>query len=472
MNPTIHFQIRLDRPAKDGSVPIYLVFLINREHRTKISIGKSVPLKPEYKNLSHQELMAMTAEARKTVYAWNENLERLMPAAHPTNRVLDKEKARAIAVVEKFELMGRPITIELFQNAFCKPSGSNSFCEYFEKEVLEKRKSVLSAGTLKNFSTTISKIDKFRPNLTLADITYKFLSELENYMLAPRSEKGLGNNQNTVSKTMSILRTLLLIAVKNGDLHKDNYPFKDYRIKHVDPVLTSRDYLEPADLLKVEQLLSPDRIECLTPGEIKATKRFLFACYTGLRFSDVNNLHWNRHIFSKYVFNPNTKQMVFRNYIEITMTKTAMPVFIPLIDKATELMDEKKDDFVFRPISNQKINAHLKEINRKAGLNKKLSFHVARHSFATICFLYGIPLEVGQKLLGHRNRKFTEIYTHLSKNKLFYEMDKLNKGLSEYSLIVEEVNPKTKSLKEILPVLQELSFDNLEQLKGLLKLFK
>lgn len=152
------------------------------------------------------------------------------------------------------------------------------------------------------------------------------------------------------------------------------------------------------------------------------------------------------------------------------MEKTGRPVFIPLIDKAVELLNETEGEFVFEKISNQKVNEHLKEINKKAGLNKKLSFHVARHSFATICFLYGIPEQVGQKLLGHKNRKFMEVYTHLSQNKLFYEMDKLNRGLSQYQIMVEDADAQKSNIKEMLPLLQNMSIEKLDQLKGLIRL--
>ncbi|HRE31995.1 MAG TPA: hypothetical protein PLD88_08480, partial [Candidatus Berkiella sp.] len=82
-------------------------------------------------------------------------------------------------------------------------------------------------------------------------------------------------------------------------------------------------YLEPDDLLKVEQLLSIEKISELSPGEIKATKRFLFACYTGLRFSDVIALKRSEHIYGKYVLDPTTNKMVYRYYIELNMTKTS-----------------------------------------------------------------------------------------------------------------------------------------------------
>ncbi|MBK6834103.1 MAG: tyrosine-type recombinase/integrase [Bacteroidetes bacterium] len=103
-------------------------------------------------------------------------------------------------------------------------------------------------------------------------------------------------------------------------------------------------------------------------------------------------------------------------------------------------------------------------------MNKKLSFHVARHSFATICFLYGIPEQVGQKLLGHKNRKFMEVYTHLSQNKLFYEMDKLNRGLSQFQIMVDDADAQKSNIKEMLPLLQNMSIEKLDQLKGLIRL--
>jgi len=368
--------------------------------------------------------------------------------------------------------MNKPITIDLFKRSYLKPDGNNNFEQYFT-EVIEQRKHLIAPQTYKNYITTISKVVKFRHNLSLSDIDYKFLVEFENYMLKPINEKGLGNILSTAAKTMKIIRSLILMAIKNEDFLKEAYPFTDYKIKHVDPVLTTRDYLEPEDLFKVEALLSPEKIRSLTAGEIRAVKRFLFSCYTGLRFSDVNSLHRKQHIFGKYVLNPATNQMIYRFYIELRMSKTAQPIFVPLIDKALEIINESGEDgYVFERISNQKINKHLKEINKKAELNKKLSFHVARHSFATICFLYGIPEKVGQKLLGHKNRKFTEVYTHLSQNKLFYEMDKLNRGLSTYEVMVEDAETNLNDIKQLLPMLQGMNKESLKHVMGLIKALK
>ena|ERR1700757_799941 len=472
MSAKIHFYIRTERPRKDGAVQIFLMFIINRRQRLKISTGKYISLKKEYQNLNAEQLGKINFIKKEDLYYWDAAKERATKGTaywERINEFLDAEKDKANKILSKYELMNKSISLELFKRAYSKPNGTTIFKEYFLAE-LESRKHLIAHDTYKGYKATINKVEGFKPNITLADIDYKFLSGFENHMLKPINEKGLGNIPSTVAKTMKMLRALVQIAMKNEDFLREAYPFKDYKIKHVDPLLTTRDYLEPDDLLKIEQLLSPENISELNPYQIKATERFLFACYTGLRFSDVNNLNWEQHIFSKYVFNPTTKKMVFRTYIDLQMSKTSNPVLIPLIDKALEIMGNRTNGNVFEKISNQKINKHLKFVNTKAKLKKKLSFHVARHSFATICFLYGIPEKVGQKLLGHKNRKFTEVYTHLSQNKLFYEMDKLNRGLSDYALVVEETDNSPQGLNEMLPLMQNLSQEKLDQLKGLIKI--
>lgn len=472
MSATIHFYLRTDRPNKNGSVPIYLMFTLSRTKRIKIGTGKYISLKKEYQKLNKVDIETLPPDKKENAYYWDKIKERAIKGAEnweAINNFLDGEKVRANQILLKFELLNKTISLESFKQAFSKPNATDNFKDYCEKEI-EKRKPQLAEGTYKGIKGQISKIDKFKPNLTLGDIDYKFLTLFESHMLKPKEKGGLGNLQCSVARTMKVIRALLQIAMKNGDFPKEAYPFKDYRIKHIDPVLTTRDYLEPEDLYKLERLLSPEKLSELKESEVKALKRFLFACYTGLRFSDVNILSRKQHIFGKWIHNQQTNEMIHKFYIEIRMTKTDQPVFIPLIDRAMELINEAKEDKIFETISNQKINEHLKSINDKAKLNKKLSFHVARHSFATICFLYGIPEKVGQRLLGHKSRKFTEVYTHLSQNKLFYEMDKLNRGLNSFEIIIDETDIKRNDVKELMPMLQNLSQEKLDQIKGLIKL--
>src|ERR1700740_2208270 len=308
MNNSTHFYIRTDRPAKDGSAPICLLFLLNRKQRFRINTGKSVSLKKEYQNLSPEQLKEISIIKKEELYYWDTVKERTIKGSENWQKIndyLDEKKARANRVLLNLELMNVPITIDSFKNAFLKPKGLKIFKEYFLKE-LEERKHLIANDTYRGHKATITKVDKFKPNLTLADINYKFLSSFENYMLKPKIEGGLGNIKSTVAKTMTITRTLLNISIKNKDLLKEAYPFKDYKIKHVDFTLSSTDYLEPNEIKKIDDLLSP--VNSLYDHIIQAIKRFLFACYTGLRFKDVNNLNWDEHIFNKWIINPKTNE--------------------------------------------------------------------------------------------------------------------------------------------------------------------
>jgi integrase len=449
-----------------------MLFALSRTQKLKLGTGKYVQLKKEYRRLGPSELKQIGVRSLDDLYCWDRAKERVTKGSGNWERInayLDGEKEKINKTVLNLELMNIPLSVDSFRNAYLKPNGNKEFEEYFLREV-ESRRHLMAGDTYRGYKALINKVSKYRPGISLSDINYKFLTGFENYMMKPVSEKGLGNVASTVAKSMTLLRALLNMAIKNKDLLKESYPFKDYTIKHVDAMLTTRDYLEPEDLLKVEQQLSPENISKYNSHQIQAIKRFLFGCYTGLRFADVNKLNWKQHIHTKWIINPATNVTSLRSYIYLEMNKTSNPVLIPLIDKALEIMGDKKEGNVFEKISNQKINKHLKALNDKAGLNKKLSFHVSRHSFATICFLYGIPEKVGQKLLGHKNRKFTEIYTHLSSNRLFYEMDKLNRGISEYDLVADESDVQREILKEMLPVLKNLSPEKLEQLKGIVKL--
>ncbi|MBL7911680.1 MAG: site-specific integrase [Bacteroidia bacterium] len=473
MSAKIHFYVRTNRPSKDGSLQIFMLISLSRTQRLTISTGQNIPLRKEYRNkLDKAFIQSLSSEKLEDYYFWDRSKERATKGDFSWEKInhhLDNEKTKANDIVLKYELMKKPLTLTVFKSAFSKNKGTDKFYEYFTEE-FKSRKNLIANETYKGYMAVIRKINKFKPNLSLADIDYKFLVNLENHMAKPVAEGGLGNIPSTISKNMKSIRAMIWIAIKNDDYLREAYPFEDYKIKHVDPELTTRDYCEPDDIYAIESLLFPQRIKELSPGEVKATKRFLFACYTGLRFSDVNKLNSKQHIFGKWIPSPIDGHMEFKKYIELRMTKTSNPVYIPLIDKAIELINESKEDKIFETISNQKINKHLKSINTKAGINKKLSFHVARHSFATTCFLYGIPEKVGQKLLGHKNRKFTAVYTHLSQNRLFYEMDKLNRGFKTLNIPVDQADFNMIDVKELMPVLQNMNQEKLDQIKGLIKL--
>ena len=491
MSATIHFYIRSERPHNDGSAQIYMLFTINRKLKTKISLKKSVPLKKEFKHLALKDIMNLNSEIREDIFCWDKEKQLVTKDAtnaSKINHLIISKRNEANDIIFKHELMNKPLTIEGFIHAFCKPTGHQTFSEYFMEE-FNLRGHKWSEETLRSYRSIVTKIQQFKSNLTLNDINHKFLIEYENYMLKPIEQKGCGNSERTVANNMKVLKTLILIAVKNGDFLKENHPFEDYKISDTAKELTSRDYLEPTELKILEGFydgyvaiekplhkLSPQEWQertdnkLLSPGEHCALKRFLFSCYTGLRFKDMLALQ-RESILSKTIELPDNGGEVTKYYIELSMHKTGRKVIIPLIDKALLLIDLEKSGKVFESITNQQVNKHLKTIKKISEISKHLTFHVSRHSFATICFLYGIPEKVGQNLLGHKNRKFTEIYTHLTSNRLFFEMEKLNTALNQNTQLIEEdENKKDADLIALIPDLKNLSPDKLSKIKELIRL--
>ena len=152
---------------------------------------------------------------------------------------------------------------------------------------------------------------------------------------------------------------------------------------------------------------------------------FLFACYTGLSYVDVKQLSDNHLV----------KGIDGRDWIHCTREKSQTPMKIPLLYKAKEILDkynrlDTTSEFLLPICSNQKTNKYLKNIAIACDIHKNLSFHVARHTFATTVTLSnGVPLETVSKLLGHSKLSTTQIYARVVERKIGDDMEMLQQKL-------------------------------------------
>ena len=264
---------------------------------------------------------------------------------------------------------------------------------------MEKHKNSYSAQTLKTYSTYLTKLEKFRSPIYFHDITEKFIINYKNWMYEVRN-----NNENTVNKSLSILRTFVIMAQKAKYIHTN--PFENITIKKIQG---NREFLNIEELRRLEQYYEITTNE----NHRKVLKYFLFSCYTGLRFTDVVNLKYAN---------------IQGGLIRLVMHKTKEDIFIPLSDKAKKLIGNgNADEKVFDTVSNQKTNKTLKKIMNITGIQKHISFHCARHTFATISLTIGIPVEVVQKLLGHKDIRDTLIYAKIVPTVQQKEMEKWNR---------------------------------------------
>lgn len=285
-----------------------------------------------------------------------------------------------------------------------------------------KMVNVLTLGTLKNYYTTAKYLKIFlasqykTTDIYLKQIDYQFTLGFESFL---RSRPKLHNNG--VMKHMERFKKMMHLAEDLEWIEKN--PAKRFKLhfEAVDVV-----YLTPLELSKIR--LGDFEKPCL-----RLTRDiFIFACFTGLSYSDVKALN-KGHI-----------QLGIDGckWIYTRRKKTKTSVRIPLLNEAEIVLAEYKDhpkvenlDRVLPIYSNQKTNQYLKEIAKHLKIKKKLSFHTARHTFATsVTLANGVPIETVSKLLGHHKISTTQIYARVIDTKISKDIDLLRKKLKAVAI--------------------------------------
>lgn len=317
------------------------------------------------------------------------------------NAIIEAFDKKALKfVLNNFINEETPLTLRQFKDHMLSIGQSGeSFTDYIFNH-LNENKARLRVESWWSYKSQVTKLLKFRKVICFADITEKFINDYQHYMLHT-----LLNNENTVSKSLRSLRTFVNIAMRYGFIRSN--PFKYITIKKVDG---KRDFLTTEELNILSQAYFSGKVTDTKEKEI--LQYFLFSCYTGLRYSDLRSLKMSS---------------IKSNSVQINMHKTGYLVNIPLTQKSLQLLPKEiKSDSVFRVYCNKVTNRTLKQIGQQSGIQKKLTCHVARHTFATISITLGIPIEVVSKLLGHTNLKTTQVYAKIVDSVKEREMEKWN----------------------------------------------
>ena len=242
-------------------------------------------------------------------------------------------------------------------------------------------------------------------DISLEEVTPKFLSNFDNYL---RVEYNMANNH--AMKIRQKLRTIYKVAIDNGWVSKN--PFSTVKI-HFEPV--ERDVLTKSELTALIQTdMIFDRLE-------KMRDVFVFACFTGLAHCDVAGLT------KENIITDEAGQVWLKTHRQKTSEMVDIPLLeIPqLIIKKYQGMKELNGKLL-PTLTNSCSNLYLKEVAVRCGINKTLTFHMARHTFATTVTLSnGVPIESVAKMLGHRNIRTTQIYAKVIKDKLAEDMSNL-----------------------------------------------
>lgn len=336
--------------------------------------------------------------------------KRLLVKNHPNADALNRLIYEFMATIEKRELelwqQGKPITLEVLKDTLSekqRKEDKSLFIPFFRQEVVA---SSLKESSKRNHLSTLALLQDFKKNVTFADLTFEFVSSFEHYL------QSKGYHTNTIAKHMKHLKRHINVAINKEymDIHK--YAFRKYRIKTVENEHT---HLLPEELEKLEALQLTGRYERYQ----QTLDAFLFCCYAGMRYSDFVNLT-PENILEIH----NETWLVYKSIK--TRAEVRLPLYLLFNGKGIGILKKYQADlqdfFLLRDNSN--VNKELMVIMRLAGIMKKVSFHTARHTNATLLIFNGVSITTVQKLLGHKSVKTTQIYTNVMDMTIINDLEK------------------------------------------------
>ena len=300
----------------------------------------------------------------------------------------------------------------------------------YKGEKLDKERTVLEMFDLHiarqtklvGVSTTVVSIAKFtqtrkhtetfiwnefrKKDYPLKSLKMSFINEFEYYLKAEKKFK-----PHTVYKTIQRFRQMIKLAVG-----------LDYLVK--DPFLLYKTHKPKKEVvfLTIEELKELEEHQFASERLQQVADMFIFCCYTGLPYQEMANLKKSDIITG---FDQ-------QEWISITRQKTDRRYSIPLLSRAKEILDKYANDEELLPVvSNQRFNSYLKEIAERVGINKHLTHHLARKTFASTVLLFNdVPMEIVSELLGHSEISVTQgHYAKVVQKKVGEQMERLNKKL-------------------------------------------
>ena len=418
MNKTFNllFFIKKSKIKANGTVPIYLRITIDGKPK---EIASKRYIQPDKWDNKLQKVSGSSEEV-KSLNLYLKTLEQQVYDAHHT-LMKDKTIATASSLKTKLQGIGQKarMLVPIFQDHNDK-IGSLVGKEY-------------AAGTLERYKTSLRHTIEFLQwkysisDIAIEKIDYAFISEYEFYL---RSIRNCANN--TAVKYMKNFDKIIKICIANEWILKN--PFVNYKSKVRE---VEREFLSQEEIQKIySKVFVSDRLNLVRDI-------FIFSCYTGLAYIDVKQLtRLNISIgidSEKWIF-------THRQKTETASRIPLLPIPQELIQKYATHPQCLNENKLLPILSNQKMNSYLKEIADVCGIQKELTFHIARHTFATtITLSKGVPIETVSKMLGNKNIQTTQHYAKILDKKVSDDMQNLKKIL----LLTNNVSSESQQLIKI-----------------------
>lgn len=395
------FYAKKAKAAANGLIPIYMRITINGK-RIELSTNRFIEIS---KWSTEAGKMKGTSEEARSI---NNHLDLLKNQIRDAEMELIYKKITITTEIFKSKLLGvderARMLVPIFQDH------NNKIKELVGKEY--------APGTLERYTTSLKHTIEFmqwKYNISDIDITkidHAFITDYEFWL---RSVRNCANN--TAVKYLKNFNKIIKLCLANDWLDKN--PFANYKskVKEVERV-----YLTEKEIQSIiEKDFKTERLSLVRDI-------FLFSCFTGLAYIDVKNLTKSHISFGidgeKWIF-------THRQKTESASKIPILPVTQMIIDKYENYPQCNNEDKLLPILSNQKMNAYLKEIAGVCEIEKELTFHIARHTFATtVTLTNGVPIESVSKMLGHKNLRTTQHYAKVLDKKVSDDMKILKNKFS------------------------------------------
>lgn len=400
----ILFFIKKHRINTKGEVPVY-IRITSQGTQTELSLNRIINLKQWGNNCA----VGSSAKCREI------------------NNYLTSTQSTIYEHYKYLRETGKDFSAKSIKNAYLgvEEDKGKKILELYEEhnERIKKLKNIdFAPYTIQRYEVSLRHTRNFikrhykRDDLYLEELNHDFLIHYETYFKTVRK-----CSHNTTLKYIKNFKKIVRIAMSNGDIKKDPFANFKMRLKKVDRGFLSEDELNNLINKKFNTLRLEQIRDC-----------FVFSCFTGLAYSDLKRLSSENII----------KGTDGNTWVKIKRKKTDNISTIPLLSVSKQILNKYKDDeycinnnVLLPVISNQKMNAYLKEIGDVCGIKKNFSSHLARHTFATTVTLNNdVPIESVSKMLGHSSISMTKIYARLLDKKVGQDMKHLN---DKYSLAID-----------------------------------
>lgn len=387
--PTLFLKVDKKKEGKNGEKTLYIRFQRIDDKDVKFSFGKR-----------GKTFRFSDAE-------WDN--EKKLPYDMELAIIIENEFNRIKKEVNKALINEEEITVDLLrkivENEDVDKSRNASFYDYFDKYIeFRERSNAMSKETFKGYMTTFRSLKSFREEIKIKDINAKLINAFDNFLIKRGNESERGDVKGSRYNRLKHIRAVINYIEQRQGIKIEN-PFRSGDV--VIPKLEANGtFLNFDELDRMYKLIR--KIKIGTP-EYRVLIMYLFSCFTGFRISDVVDIKWKNIDFDKNTF---VKEAIKNRARK--KRKLAVPVF-ELAGKILELATEndinnvEPENSIFLEVKGD-INEILRKLAEQIGIEKYLTYHSSRRTFATLAILQGADLQILKGYMGHGSTRTTEEY--------------------------------------------------------------